>query len=136
MPRPHLAILGVLLLAACASTAPAGLPDTVPPTARTTAPPVEVAACYDADRGLVTHVIPALCPGEVIDLERETALHAERARRVEAAVTGRRADAVTGNLRLAGTGSGFFIGAAGELLTNNHVIDHCEMLTATPEGGA
>src|SRR5205823_7128619 len=36
MTRPHLALLGVLLLAACAPTAPAGLPDTVPPTARTT----------------------------------------------------------------------------------------------------
>jgi S1-C subfamily serine protease len=101
----------------------------------TTASATDAAACYDADRGLVTHVVPTFCTGEVIDREREAALLAERARRIEAVVAGRRVDPITGNLRLGGTGSGFFIGPAGELLTNNHVIAGCEQLTVTPEGG-
>jgi S1-C subfamily serine protease len=135
MTLKHLSLLALLILAACTPVQPQAAREAVPPAARMTPPPA-VAGCYDADRGVVTHVAAGLCQGEVIDAEREAALHAERARRIEAAVAGRRADAITGNLRLAGTGSGFFIGATGELLTNNHVIDHCELLTATPEGGA
>jgi len=96
----------------------------------------DVVACYDAKRSLVTHVQPSLCEGEVISPEREAALEAERRQRVQAAIERRTApDPVTGTRRLIGTGSGFFVSSDGALLTNEHVVNHCEMLTATPDDG-
>ena len=37
--------------------------------------------------------------------------------------------------RRVATGSGFYIGFSGELLTNDHVTNHCEQLTATSDEG-
>jgi S1-C subfamily serine protease len=95
-----------------------------------------VVACYDETRKIVSHTLPDLCTGEVISPEREAALAQERRLRIQTTVQTRTADPVTGTHRLYGTGSGFFIGRNGELLTNDHVINHCDMLTATPDDGA
>ena len=96
----------------------------------------DIVACYDSSRKLVTHVLPALCQGEVISAEREAQLAAERRLHIQSTIEGAGADPVTGTRRAIGTGSGFFIGPGGELLTNSHVIDHCELVTATPDDGA
>jgi S1-C subfamily serine protease len=96
----------------------------------------DIVACYDAGRQLVTHVMASLCQGEVVSPEREAALASERRQRIAATVLhATTADPVTGQRRLIGTGSGFFVDQAGSLLTNNHVVDHCGMLTATPDDG-
>jgi S1-C subfamily serine protease len=115
---------GLVLFAALAIPAPQALagPDIV--------------TCYDATRKLVTHVLPHLCEGEIITAEREAELAAERRQRIQSTVQSRIvADPVTGERRLIGTGSGFYISQAGDLLTNNHVVNHCDLLTATPDDG-
>lgn len=94
-----------------------------------------IVACYDAKRDLVTHSTAAACHGEIIDHAREAALAAERARRVRAALAERKAAYVLGNRHLIGTGSGFYVGPHGEVVTNDHVIDHCDMLTVTSDAG-
>jgi serine protease Do len=96
----------------------------------------DIVPCYDAERELVSHGLAAACQGEVIDAARENELASERRRRIQAAVAGRLADPITGNRRLSGTGSGFYISAAGDALTNNHVIAGCELVTVTTEGSA
>jgi S1-C subfamily serine protease len=97
----------------------------------------DVVACYDVKRNLVTHVLPSLCDGEVISPEREAALDAERRQRIQATILKRTSlDPITGSHRLIGTGSGFFVGSDGALLTNSHVVNHCELLTATPDDGS
>jgi serine protease Do len=124
----HRLVAVLLALASCAPAEP-------PAAARAPADPA-IVLCYDAERELVARVPDGRCQGEVIDAAREAALVAERRGRIAAITTGRRHDPVTGNLRLAGSGSGFFVGPGGEALTNHHVIAGCEMVTATPEGGA
>jgi S1-C subfamily serine protease len=37
--------------------------------------------------------------------------------------------------RLKGTGTGFFISASGQVVTNHHVIDNCAAVSVTPAGG-
>jgi serine protease Do len=123
--RPRAALSGLALLAASASLAPQAL----------AAP--DIVTCYDATRQLVTHVLPHLCEGEIITAEREAELAAERRQRIQSTVQSRiAADPVTGGRRLIGTGSGFYVSRNGDLLTNNHVVNHCDLLTATPDDGS
>jgi S1-C subfamily serine protease len=42
---------------------------------------------------------------------------------------------VTGTHRLYGTGSGFYVSGSGDILTNNHVVRSCSLVTATPDDG-
>jgi S1-C subfamily serine protease len=95
----------------------------------------DIVGCYDAARDLVTHGLAAACRGEVIDAAREAELAAMRKRRVQRALGGG-ADPVTGNRRLIGTGSGFYVDRDGAALTNNHVVERCAMVTVTSEGSA
>jgi serine protease Do len=122
-------------LAACAAPEPPPRVGAAAPKPAGAAPAADIAACYDADRDLVSHVVPHGCAGEVIDPTREAQLAAERRLRIYAALNGGKADPLTGNLRLAGTGSSFFVSPAGDLLTNHHVVADCEQLTATQDGG-
>src|SRR5579885_1571654 len=94
-----------------------------------------VIACYDAEREIVTHTLPDLCRGEVISAEREAALAAARRLRIQSGVQETTADPVAGTRRLIGTGSGFYVGSGGELLTNAHVVDHCGLFTAASDDG-
>jgi serine protease Do len=93
-----------------------------------------VVGCYDAARKLVSHTLPYLCHGEIVSATREADLERERRSHIQASVE-RQSDSVTGKRRLIGTGSGFYIGFNGELLTNDHVTNHCEQLTATSDDG-
>lgn len=96
----------------------------------------DVIACYDAARKLVAHTLPGLCQGEIITPQREAELEAERRLHIQASIQARTDDPVTGTRRLIGTGSGFYVTASGDILTNNHVVNHCKLLTATPDDGS
>jgi serine protease Do len=94
----------------------------------------DVVACYDATRKIVTHTLSKSCTGEIVSPRREHELEMAERRRVQSAVDSRLLpDPVTGKRRLTGTGSGFYVGWDGEILTNDHVIAHCGMLTATAD---
>ena len=72
-------------------------------------------------------------PGET----REHELEMEERRRVQSAVESLTLpDPVTGKRRLSGTGSGFYVGQNGEILTNEHVVNRCTALTATADDDA
>ncbi|MDB5408048.1 MAG: peptidase [Rhodospirillales bacterium] len=103
--------------------------------ARAAEPDATIVSCYDAPRKLVTHTLAYACKGEVVSPAREAALDRERRSHIEANVTELESDRVTGKRRLIGTGSGFYVGFGGELLTNDHVTNHCEQLTATSDQG-
>jgi S1-C subfamily serine protease len=94
-----------------------------------------IVGCYDAARKLVSHTLSYACQGEIVSPAREADLERERRSRIQANVAERDGDAITGKRRLIGTGSGFYIGFGGELLTNDHVTNHCEQLTATSDEG-
>ena len=106
------------------------------PAAAASAESSDVVACYDASRKLVTHTLPDLCNGEVITPAREAELEAERRQRIQSTVQVHTDDPVTGTHRLIGTGSGFYISASGDILTNNHVVRACTLVTATPDDGS
>jgi S1-C subfamily serine protease len=94
-----------------------------------------IVGCYDAARKLVSHTLAYSCNGEIVSPAREADLERERRNRIQAKFAEHESDHVTGKRRLIGTGSGFYIGFAGELLTNDHVTNHCEQLTATSDDG-
>jgi serine protease Do len=94
-----------------------------------------IVGCYDATRKLVSHTLPYSCDGEIVSPAREADLERERRNRIQANFAERESDSVTGKRRLIGVGSGFYIGFGGELLTNDHVTNHCEQLTATSDEG-
>ncbi len=97
----------------------------------------EIVACYDAARKVITHTLGRLCTGEIVSGRREHELEMAARRRIESAVDSRTLpDPVTGKRRLIGTGSGFYIGQTGEILSNDHVVNHCGMLTATADDDA
>src|SRR5690348_14004209 len=95
----------------------------------------EIVPCYDAGRGIVTHTLADQCKGEIISHQRASALAAERRRQIRSTIEAEEDDPLTGRRRLVGTGTGFYIGRDGALLTNDHVINHCAMITATPDDG-
>jgi serine protease Do len=125
--RPFVVI--ALALAACTPQPPR-------PAANMVAAEPMIVACWEPEKDLVTRVPKGACRGEEIAPEQEAALAEERRRRVRAAMGTGEADPVTAARRLAGTGSGFFVGAGGEALTNEHVVRSCEQVTLTPAGGA
>lgn len=94
-----------------------------------------IVSCYDAGRGIVTHTLPDHCRGEIISSAREAALTAARRQRIRSTIEAEEDDPLTGQRQLIGTGTGFYIGRDGALLTNDHVINHCGMITATPDDG-
>jgi S1-C subfamily serine protease len=94
-----------------------------------------IVSCYDAGRDIVTHTLPDRCRGEIISSAREAALDAARRRQIRSTIEAEDDDPLTGQRRLIGTGTGFYIGRDGALLTNDHVINHCGMITATPDDG-
>lgn len=94
----------------------------------------DIVACYDAARKVVTHTLSHDCSGEIVSPLREHEIEIAERRRVQSAVDSRTLpDPVTGRRRLTGTGSGFYVGRDGEILTNDHVVSHCSLLTATAD---
>jgi S1-C subfamily serine protease len=122
----HLATLAaVIVLGAVSGTAAGATTDT------------DIVACYDKARKVVSHTLSQACTGEVVSPRREHELEMAERRRVQSAVDSRTLpDPVTGKRRLTGTGSGFYIGQGGEILTNDHVVKRCNMLTVTADDDA
>jgi S1-C subfamily serine protease len=94
----------------------------------------DIVACYDATRKVVSHTLSQDCDSEIISPRREHDLEMAERRRIQSAVDSRSLpDPITGKRRLTGTGSGFYVSREGEILTNDHVVNQCNMLTATAD---
>ena len=90
-----------------------------------------VVYCYDEKLDVVRNVPPSRCKGRVIGKAEADEVKARRLRRIRNAVKGAPPPVAPG-MRLAGTGSGFFVTPDGKLVTNNHVIDGCSVLAIWP----
>jgi S1-C subfamily serine protease len=90
-----------------------------------------VVSCLDEDRGTVSRVAAGLCAGKVVPEDVAQERRAERARLARAVVA---APPDEGAGKIAAVGTGFFVGARGEVLTNQHVVEGCRALTVLVPG--
>jgi S1-C subfamily serine protease len=122
-PAPSIAIaIAITLFAALASnTAMANSPE-------------ELVWCHDVSRSIVIEKARWRCKGNVVDADEAERIKDERARRIRRVLNRAKAPLVP-NKRLAGTGTGFFISGAGQVVTNHHVVEGCEALSVIPVGG-
>ncbi len=93
-----------------------------------------VVNCYDAGRELVSRTMAGRCDGVVVSDQEATDIRARRIVRMQQAIQGAKAPLVP-DRRLTSVGTGFFVTADGHLLTNNHVIDECAVLTVEASNG-
>jgi len=117
-------LIGAAALAVAASLA-------IGATANAQAPSGNVVYCYNEALDLVQNMSPAQCTGRVISAEEADEVKRRRVERMRGAVA-RPTQQATAGKRLAGTGSGFFVTQDGRLVTNNHVVDGCVMVSILP----
>jgi S1-C subfamily serine protease len=85
--------------------------------------------CYiEADR-LLSRKWPSDCKGKIVSDDEAKQIQVERQRRVAGTLG---AKPLFANKRQIGSGSGMFVSADGHILTNNHVVDHCDAFSVTP----
>ena len=93
----------------------------------------EMMWCFDPARALVRRKPARDCRGRIITEEAARRIRLERVRRIQGRLRGK--TALVPGKRLNGTGTGFFISASGQVVTNHHVIDNCDAVSVTPAGG-
>ena len=93
------------------------------------APPVW---CYDAARSLVSRKPAWQCTDKVVDDAEAARIRAARTRRIEQKF--HPAAPLFPGKRLFATGTGFFVSAQGDAVTNDHVVNGCTGLSVTPPG--
>ncbi len=94
----------------------------------------QVVYCLDPVRQVVTRRVAGDCAGRIITADEAAAVKARRADRVRRALEAVPPPVAPGRKRK-GIGSAFFVRQDGLLLTNNHVIDDCAVVSVeTPAG--
>ncbi len=104
------------------------------PAAAQSSSSAPVVQCYDEARNIVTPTLRSECEGRIVDDAEAERIRQERLNRIRAGMKSREQGPFPGK-RLKSTGSGFFVAADGHLLTNNHVIDSCNLMSVEhPDG--
>jgi serine protease Do len=93
-----------------------------------------VVHCYDKARGTVSRVLTTDCQGEVISEADARTIRAQRTQAIQRAIQGREQPVFT-DKRMVSIGTGFFVADGGRIITNHHVIDHCDALTVETTSG-
>ena len=93
-----------------------------------------VVNCYDAKHELVSRTMAGRCDGVVVSDQEAADIRTRRVGRMQQVIQNAKAPLVP-DRRLASLGTGFFVSAEGHLLTNNHVIDECAVLTVEATNG-
>jgi S1-C subfamily serine protease len=90
---------------------------------------VKLVHCYEQDRKIVRQTAANACAGRVINADEAQAIRDQRARYVQGSV------AAPPPVRPNAIGSGFFVSARGDVLTNRHVVESCRRISLlTPDG--
>lgn len=93
-----------------------------------------VVNCYDAERELVSRTMAGRCDGVVVSDREATDIRTRRVGRMQQAIRNTKAPLVP-DRRLMSVGTGFFVTGEGHLVTNNHVIEECAVLTVEATNG-
>lgn len=125
--RFFLAVLAAVLLAGSAAA-----PRAMAAGPQQLAQETPLVWCYEAARSLVTRKPAWQCTGKVVDDAEAARIRAARTRRIEEKF--HPAAPLFPGRRLYATGTGFFVSAAGDAVTNFHVVDRCAALSVTPPG--
>lgn len=91
--------------------------------------------CYNEALGTVRETLPADCRGKVVDDAEAEAIRQKRREYIKGVVSTPPAIDLEGK-HLAGSGSGFFVGADGSLITDRDVVDRCVIVSVAPSFGA
>jgi S1-C subfamily serine protease len=89
--------------------------------------------CYIEDTRFLARRLPSGCAGRIVSDDEAREIQAARAARVKAAITPK--EPLHPGKRRIGTGSGMVVAPDGHVLTNNHVIDHCDAFSVIPAVG-
>ena len=95
------------------------------PEAASSGPLVE---CFDKERGTVNRVMDADCHGSVVSDDEAKKIRAQRVQSIQRAIQGRGQPVFT-DKRMVSIGTGFFVTDGGRVVTNRHVVDHCDALS-------
>lgn len=122
------------LAAAVALVCVAGAASAQQPSPETRALADPVVDCYDEARGTVTRALAAECSGTVISEEKAKSIREKRVRAIQRALKTREQPVFT-DKRMVSIGTGFFVSDGGRVITNRHVIDHCDALSVETTSG-
>lgn len=120
----------VTIVLACAAGA-ASAQRSSPETHQVPGPVVD---CYDEARGTATRALAAECSGTVISEEKAKTVREERVRAIQRALKAREQPVFT-DKRMVSIGTGFFVSDGGRVVTNRHVVDHCDALSVETTTG-
>ncbi len=90
--------------------------------------------CHDEARALVSRRPAHRCSGRIVSEDAAREIEDARTRLIKRKLKGEKP--LFPGRRLRGSGTGFFITAAGHVVTNQHVVATCEAVSVTPVGGA
>ena len=90
----------------------------------------KVVNCFDEGRNLVKRVPLWQCKGEAISDEEADEVRKSRILRAKNKMKPKAS--LYDGLKMISSGSGFFVSAAGHLVTNHHVIDSCKKVSIKP----
>jgi serine protease Do len=89
--------------------------------------------CYVEDTRFLARRSPTDCTGRIVSDAEAKEIQAARAARIKAAVAPK--EPIHPGKHRIGTGSGMVVQPDGHVLTNNHVIDHCDAFSVIPADG-
>lgn len=89
--------------------------------------------CYDASRDVVTRDLSASCRGTVVSDAEAKKILDRRAQEIQKAVANPHPALAGGHIARIGTA--FFVDDDGHLVTNNHVVSDCKVVTADMADG-
>lgn len=101
------------------------------PAAAPSGPLVE---CFDKERGTVNRVMAIDCQGSVVSDDEAKKIRAQRVQSIQRAIQGRGQPVFT-DKRMTSIGTGFFVSEGGRIVTNRHVVDHCDALSVETTTG-